>query len=398
MEMFLLYKTHENASMPSSPIVKVRVYAVGPDVKKWSWASNLPEQYITNNIVRVYSADGTEGVGGAVSAAVNQYDTSIAELLRPAARSLIGLTPFQREVMLAAIDDRNLLVSPQAVGALDVAMWDLAGRQTELPVYELLGGRRSRIQSYASTPMLDGPDAYVRFVGQLIKDGFKAVKMHCWCDYHRDREMVLALHNAYGQSQVKFMLDVEQRYSREDALKMATLLCELGYEWFEAPLRDTDLDGYADLRRRTDVPILCSGNYILDPAIMNLAIDKGAWSSVRCETTFAGGITGTSKIFAIAAARGMNVEPQTWGYSLTQAAGLHVELAFSNCRFFEQPVPYPAYEFGCLNPIRTDSEGFVSAPVGPGLGIQMDWDLVEESSLLIYEDDGKMSRNLKAAG
>jgi L-alanine-DL-glutamate epimerase-like enolase superfamily enzyme len=246
--------------------------------------------------------------------------------------------------------------------------------------------------------MLDGPDAYVRFVGQLIKDGFKAVKMHCWCDYHRDREMVLALHNAYGQSQVKFMLDVEQRYSREDALKMATLLCELGYEWFEAPLRDTDLDGYADLRRRTDVPILCSGNYILDPAIMNLAIDKGAWSSVRCETTFAGGITGTSKIFAIAAARGMNVEPQTWGYSLTQAAGLHVELAFSNCRFFEQPVPYPAYEFGCLNPIRTDSEGFVSAPVGPGLGIQMDWDLVEESSLLIYEDDGKMSRNLKAAG
>ena len=274
-------------------------------------------------------------------------------------------------------------------------MWDLAGRQTGIPIYELLGGRRKKIRSYASTPMLHDADAYVRFVGQLIKDGFKAVKMHCWCDYPRDREMVLALHAAYSGTDVRFMLDVEQRYSREDALKMALLLTELDYEWFEAPLRDTDLDGYADLRRRTNVPILCSGNYILDPTIMTLAIDKGAWSSVRCETTFAGGITGTSKIFSLAAARGMNVEPQTWGYSLTQAAGLHVELAFANCRFFEQPVPYPAYEFGCRNPIRTNAEGFVTAPNGPGLGIEMDWDLVEDSSVLIFEDDGKTSRNLK---
>lgn len=381
--------------MPVSPIVKVRVYAVGPDVKKWTWASDLPEQYITNNIVRLYAEDGTEGVGGAVSAAINQYDTSIAELIRPAARSLIGLTPFEREVMLSVVDDRNLLLSPQAVGALDVAMWDLAGQQTGLPIYQLLGGRRRKIRSYASTPMLANADAYVRFVGQLVKDGFSAVKMHCWCDYERDRQMVLALNEAYRDREIRFMLDVEQRYSREQAFKMAKLLAELDYEWFEAPLRDTDLDGYADLRRRTNVPILCSGNYILDPAIMSLAIDKGAWSSVRCETTFAGGITGTSKIFALAAARGMTVEPQTWGYSLTQAAGLHVELAFANCRFFEQPVPYPAYEFACLNPIRTDSEGFVTAPTGAGLGIQMDWDLVEEHSVLIYEDDGKASRNLK---
>jgi L-alanine-DL-glutamate epimerase-like enolase superfamily enzyme len=384
--------------MSASRIVKVRVYAVGPDVKKWSWASDLPEQYITNNIVRVYAEDGTEGIGGAVSAAVNQYDLSIAELIRPAARSLIGLTPFQREFLLGAIDDRNLLVSPQAVGALDVAMWDLAGRQTGLPIYQLLGGLRHRIRSYASTPMLADVAAYVTFVGQLIADGFKAVKMHCWCDYERDREMVLALHEAYRGRDIRFMLDVEQRYSREEALRMATLLAELGYEWFEAPLRDTDLDGYADLRRRTNVPILCSGNYILDPAIMHLAIDKGAWSSVRCETTFTGGITGTSKIFALAAARGMNVEPQTWGYSLTQAAGLHVELAYSNCRYFEQPVPYPAYEFACLNPIRTDAEGYVTAPDGPGLGIQMDWNLVEESSVLIYEEDGRKSRNLKVIG
>ena len=381
--------------MSVSPIVRVRVYAVGPDVKRWTWASDLPEQYITNNIVRLYAEDGTEGVGGAVSAAVNQYDVSMAELIRPAARSLIGLTPFQREVMLAAVDDRNLLVSPQAAGALDVAMWDLAGRQVGLPIFELLGGRRRTIRSYASTPMLENVEAYVRFVGQLLHDGFTAVKMHCWCDYRRDREMVLALHEAYGKRNIRFMLDVEQRYSREDAFKMAVLLANLDYEWFEAPLRDTDLDGYADLRRRTDVPIVCSGNYILDPAIMNLAIDKGAWSSVRCETTFAGGITGTSKIFALAATRGMNVEPQTWGYSLTQAAGLHVELAFSNCRYFEQPVPYPAYEFACVSPIRTDAQGYVTVPPGPGLGVQMDWDLVEESSVLIYEDDGKSSRNLK---
>ena len=85
----------------------------------------------------------------------------------------------------------------------------------------------------------------------------------------------------------------------------------------------------------------------------------------------------------------MNVEIQSWGYTLTQAANLHVMLAHRNCGFFEQPVPYPAFEYGSLDVIRTDKEGYVHAPPGDGLGIRTDWAAMEKAAFLIYEERGR---------
>lgn len=383
--------------MSSSKISKVRVYAVGPsDTQKWTWATNLPEQYLTNNIVRLYAEDGSEGFGGSISAAMNNYDLAIAELLRPAIRSLVGRLPSEREAVQLIIDDRGVQHSPQAAGAIDAAMWDLAGKQAGLPVYDMLGRMRTKMPCYASTPMLGSAQEYVDFVGELIEQGFKAIKFHCWCEYEKDREMVIAVHKKHGDKGIRFMLDTELRYTRDEALKMALLLEELDYEWFEAPLHDTDLHGYAELRRKTNVKILPGGNYLLHPELMVKGLEMGCWSSMRCETTFSGGLTGTNKVFHLADAFGMNVELQTWGYTLTQAAGLHLELSHANCQYFELTVPYDAYEFGCLNPFRTDKDGFVAAPEGPGLGIELDWELIEAASILTFEDDGKECRILKS--
>lgn len=81
----------------------------------------------------------------------------------------------------------------------------------------------------------------------------------------------------------------------------------------------------------------------------------------------------------------MNLEIQCWGYTLTQAANLHVMLAHQNCTYFEQPVPYAAFEYGVHDVIRTDREGFVHAPRGDGLGIELDWPIIEAASLLTFE-------------
>jgi L-alanine-DL-glutamate epimerase-like enolase superfamily enzyme len=88
---------------------------------------------------------------------------------------------------------------------------------------------------------------------------------------------------------------------------------------------------------------------------------------------------------ALAEANGMTVEIQCWGYTLTQAANLHVMLAYSNCTYFEQPVPYAAFEYGSTNVIRTDTEGYVHAPDGPGLGIGIDWTAVKKAAILQFE-------------
>jgi L-alanine-DL-glutamate epimerase-like enolase superfamily enzyme len=366
-------------------IERAEVHVVGPKTERYAWASDMPEQFMSNTIVRLTTRGGLEGVAGAVMCTSHAFDLSIGETLRYLLPEVIGRSPLEREDLWRRLRSLNTPLVPQANSLIDIALWDLAAKAAGLPLHQFLGGARTGILSYASTPMLASAEAYADFVGELKEEGFRAVKFHCWCDITRDIPMVRKVHERHGGAGLAFMLDVEQRYGRRDALAAARALDGLGFAWFEAPLLDTDLEGYADLRRRVDVPIICAGNTVLDLAAIASAIRMGCWSAVRVDATIAGGITPTRKIMALAEAHGMTVELQCWGYTLTQAANLHLMLAFGNCGWFEQPSPYPAFEHGSLDVIRTDAEGYVHAPPGPGLGVRVDWEAVAAASLAHLE-------------
>ena len=91
--------------------------------------------------------------------------------------------------------------------------------------------------------------------------------------------MVETVHGAMADQGLALMLDVEQRYTRDQALTAAKRLEPLGLTWFEAPLLDTDLEGYAELRRHTAIPILPAGNTVLDLAGVERGLAMGAWSA-----------------------------------------------------------------------------------------------------------------------
>ena len=169
----------------------------------------------------------------------------------------------------------------------------------------------------------------------------------------------------------------------------ARALEALDFEWLEAPFWDTDLEGYRELNRRTDLRIIPAGNWILAPQLLDHALRTGCWSSARFDVTVAGGFTQSNKLMGVAAAHGAKVEVQCWGYTLTHAANLHLILANENAGYFEQPVEYGPYEFGAIDVIRTDAQGYVHAPDGPGLGVRMDWEAIEAASFLTYEVTGK---------
>jgi len=367
----------------------VQVYAVGPETERYTWATNHTAQYVTNTIARITTKGGLEGVGGAMSVTEFGFSAAVAETMRSMLPLLIGASPLERERLWYRLQPLDLPLAPQAQSIIDIALWDLLAKHAKLPLYQVLGGPRSKIMSYASTPLLPSPEAYVDFVAEMSELGFKAVKFHCYCVYERDMEMVRAVHKRFGDSGIRFMLDVEQRYTREQSLKAAEELEALGYTWFEAPLPDFDIEGYRELKRRVKIPILCNGNWILDARLIEYMIDADIWTHVRIDTTVGGGPTAMQKIMAIAEAHGMNVEIQSWGYTLTQAANLHVMLSHRNCEFFEHPVPYPAFEYGSLDVIRVDSEGYVHAPEGPGLGIRCDWKAMEKAAFLMYEERGR---------
>jgi L-alanine-DL-glutamate epimerase-like enolase superfamily enzyme len=375
----------------------VRVFAVGPDIPRYSWAWNMDEQFMTNTIVQVVTRGGLEGVSGAISFSEHGFSSAVAETLRRMAPDIIGANPLEREALWYRMRKLDFPLAPQAQSLIDIALWDLAAKHARLPLYQLLGGARSRIPSYASTPMMRDNQAYLDLVAELKAQGFRAIKFHCWCDIERDLDMARAVQARFGDDpELRFMLDVEMRYSREQALRAAQALEDLDFAWFEAPLIDSDLRGYRDLRRRVNIPIIPAGNWVLAPGLIEVAIEMGCWTSARIDVTVVGGFTPARQIMSLAAANGMNVEVQSWGYTLTQAANLHLMLAYTNCTYFEQAVPHAAYEYGALDVIRTDSSGHVAAPLGPGLGIRLDWDRIREATFHSYEITGK-DRTAKAA-
>ncbi len=188
------------------------------------------------------------------------------------------------------------------------------------------------------------------------------------------------VHKVYGDSKLNFMFDAEGNNTQKGSLRVARKMQDDVYTWLEAPFPDNNLDGYRELREKVDIPILPVGNTILDLPAITHAIRFQCRDAIRIDTTIAGGITPSRKVMALAEAHGMNVEFQSWGCALSMAANLHLMLAFSNCDFFEMPVPYSEFQHEGLGMIKVDDQGYVNAPEGPGLGMNMDWDFIESIS------------------
>ena len=361
-------------------IDRIRVYAA---VATGDWHRTV----VTQTILRITTADGLEGLAGATTYTPNARDGSVAEGLRCTLPVLFRHSPFDREAIRRELEAATITI-PTPLGAIsliDIALHDLAAKAAGLPLYRFLGAARERIPSYASLRRLDDAQAYVDAVAGHIAEGYKAFKLHVWCDLARDLAAIAALDKRYGGKGYDFLYDPDMGYTRAQALRIGQALDEAQYGWFEAPLFDHDIDGYRELKRRLSTPILCSGNQILDPLMLAQMIKLDCWSHLRVDATFAGGISGARRIAALAEANGMNLELQSWGYPLTQAANLHVMLSIPNSTYFEQAVPVEHLEWASQDFIRTGPDGCVRAPEGPGLGIRPDWPAIEKASFASYE-------------
>jgi L-alanine-DL-glutamate epimerase-like enolase superfamily enzyme len=361
-------------------IARIEVIAAGPDVPRTTWAS-MPPQFMALSLVRIFDSDGAEGIGACENYAAGRFDLSGYEAIRALAPRILGKESLDREARWLDLQTLVLPATPGAVSAIDIALWDLAGKRAGLPVHRLLGGAKAELPAYASTPELADVPAYLKHVGDLAGMGYRAIKFHAWNVPDRDLEMLRAVHQEYSDAGLTFMHDAENRYDRVSGLRVAQELEAMGFRWFEAPYVDYDLAAYAELRRRVSVPILPHGLWLSDVREYRHALALEPWDAVRFDVTCVGGFTPARKITALAEAFGLPVEPQSWGYSLIQLPNLHLGLAFPGTGYFESPVPYEPYEFGVHNPIRPDASGMVAAPQGPGLGASIDWGQIAGAEL-----------------
>ena len=171
--------------------------------------------------VEVETDEGITGLGECTDYAVNGHLVRGLEAIKPL---VIGSDPKNIEEIWQRIfhvnsDLNGRGYSSPLISAIDIALWDIFGKASNLPIYKLLGGRRDKIKSYASTVMYETIDEYMNVIDQKQKEGFSAVKFHTWCIPNKDIELAKEARKNFPK--ISFMLDVENNYDFESSLKVA---------------------------------------------------------------------------------------------------------------------------------------------------------------------------------
>ncbi|WP_435358881.1 mandelate racemase/muconate lactonizing enzyme family protein [Haloarchaeobius sp. DFWS5] len=270
---------------------------------------------------------------------------------------------------------------------LEMALWDIIGKDADKPVYELLGGTADPIPCYASTAEVQPANERIEYVQERVDEGFQAVKLRV--TKPEDIEMVREVRDAFpdltlivdankGWS-VRIMQE-EERWSYKDALRFARDLEDVGgIEWLEEPLPRHDFEGYARLRNATSVPI-AGGEFNNGLYQFHEFLSRDALDIVQADAALATGISGSVEVAARAADHGAEFVPHTWTNGLGFAANLHVMAAVGSpwCEFpVEPPWTAEARDF-LLTETLDHQDGYVTPPDGPGLGVELDPEVVPE--------------------
>ena len=366
-------------------IEKIEIFVIGPEDKHYTWSEDIPEIYQTNTIIRMFTDSNIIGEAAVWNATYFDYDKYTAESLKHLLPILIGKDPLDRESILYDIRPRVFPQPPGAQALIDNALWDIFGKHANLPVYKLLGGRRDKIKSYASTVMYESIDEYLKVIDEMEKKGFSAVKFHTWCIPKKDLELASEARKAFPS--MSFMLDAENNYNLEDSIYVAKELEKLNFTWFEAPLPDYDFAGYKKITNSVGIKVIPSGNWVADLQRFSEAINNKIWSATRTDMAMMGGITNCKKAMDISEIGGLDCEIMSWGYTLVSVANLHLMLSSNNCSFYEQPLPYESFEFGMKDVLRTSKDGYMYAPTKPGLGMEINWEEMKKKIIHTFYCD-----------
>ena len=268
--------------------------------------------------------------------------------------------------------------SDATVGAIDIALWDLRGKMLGQPIATLLGLARERVPCYATARTIDPAPDDVHAEAKLRREeGYRGFKVQFWDGLEQDIPRFEAARDGAGPD-FPLMQDAAGGYSYVDAIAAGRVLERLGYTWFEEPIPDRQLDQLRRLADQLDIPILATETLLLHELPEHLR--HGAADIVRGDVLIKAGITGLRKACAAAELFGYDLEIHGLGGVLLDVANLHVALSVENCRFVE--AHHPVYERGAIGrPLAIDGDGCRVLPDGPGLGVELDWDWLDDHTV-----------------
>ncbi len=317
------------------------------------------------------------------------------------APNLIGRDPETREQIYDDLKREVRAYDHMGHGALDIALWDLAGKKYNLSVARMLGAFRKRLPTYASTYHaqeepggMDTPEAMADFAVACKARGFPGFKIHGWHsgDAKREARTVLLTRARVGPEMYLMIDPACQLRTFLDALYVGRACDEANYFWYEDPYRDSGVSttGHQRLREKLKTPLLVSEHIRGLEQKANFLL-AGGCDMIHADPEYDLGITGAMKIAHFCEALGLDVQMHACG-----PAHRAVIAAIRNTHFYEMAligpgmpnlVP-PVYTCGYSDqPEDLGADGCVPVPDGPGLGVVYDWAFIERNrtALLVFE-------------
>ena len=344
-------------------------------------------------IVEVVTDEGVSGWGEALCHGLQPPEiarTIVEVALKPI---VLGQDPFDVDVLWERMYNLTRPFGqkgavPNAISAVDIAIWDCLGRALGQPVHKLLGGAyRIKVQPYATgfyrVDHREYPADAVAEAKRHVAAGFSAMKLKIGFGVEEDIAYIRAVREGVGPGP-KLMIDANHAYNVASARRILKAIEPYDIHWFEEPISPEDIDGYRELKNLTNVYIAAGENEFTKFGFREW-VSRRAVDILQPDLCSAGGFTECRKISALAQAWHMSLVPHVWASGIGLAASLQFLATVPPAPLALKPIE-PMLEYDqSSHPFRQDlifgalamEEGFVRLPSAPGIGVEVNRDVIE---------------------
>ena len=379
-------KPKTDAAVKSAlPAMKIRSVAAAPlfgESPKGGWSAEIKPEDSIHAIVAVHTDAGLTGFGSVFTD--GRLVQAALKVLEPL---LIGENALEPERVAEKLHQNTFWMGrggtlTHTISGIDIALWDILGKATGLPVGQLLGGiYRRKVQPYCSL-LMEEPARMRDVVAEFHAKGFRAFKIG-WGPFGRamntklDAAIVKAARDGIGSDSKLFVdagaSDAHWPHGLKWAMRTAEMLKDYDVGWFEEALKPDAIDDYCHLRRVSPVPI-AGGEVLTRRQTFMPWLMRGAFDIVQPDVTKVGGIGEQRRIAWMASDFGVKYIGHGWNTALGVAADLQLASAFPDADLVEFIGGSPYVDGILADSFQLDDNGDLTIPALPGLGVTIDRD------------------------
>ncbi|MCO4053229.1 MAG: mandelate racemase/muconate lactonizing enzyme family protein [Bosea sp.] len=370
------------ARLPAVKITKIVAAPLFGESPKGGWSNEIRPEDSIHALIAVQTDCGMTGFGSVFTD--GRLAQAGLEVLKPL---IIGENALEPERVAEKLHQNTFWMGrggtlTHTISGIDIALWDILGKATGLPVGQLLGGiHRRKVKPYCSL-LMEEPSRMKDVVAEYHAKGFRAFKIG-WGPFGRamdaklDAAIVRAAREGIGPDSQLFVdagaSDAWWPHGLKWAIRTAEMLKDYDVGWFEEALKPDALEDYCHLRRVSPVPI--AGGEVLTRRQSFLPwLQHGAFDIVQPDVTKVGGIGEQRRIVRMAEDFGVRYVGHGWNTALGVAADLQMAAAFPNVDLVEFIGGSPYVDGILADPFVLDTHGDLAIPDKPGLGVEIDRD------------------------